>query len=330
MALPLAAAQFDLESALSASRGGANAASIDRQLDRLAQLQRQLGTANPAALATLRGEIGAAVAQTQALVQQARDEAAGAAAGDSPDIVALADRAQSQAASFMRDLHQYDALLQFDSAEDRAAYEQREAERRRRYEEELAKGTPEGKFNASGEALGQMADLAANGGSADPALMQRMDELADSLSELRAQYLREGKTAEVEAFDQRRREDLRAIMASKGHTDAQIDAFLAAHPDPIKATRQFVKEHGEQFTAKDLDGLDNKEQELMARATPSNEIATTQAIVSLPPGADADEIGNAVADLKAMGLVIASFDDEPHHGVSADSATPALRSTARI
>lgn len=329
MALPLAAAQFDLESALSASRGGANTASIDRQLDRLAQLQRQLGTANPAAIATLRGEIGAAVAQTQALVQQARGEATGAAAGDGPDIVALADRAQSQAASFMRDLHQYDALLQFDSAEDRAAYEQREAERRRRYEEELAKGTPEGKFNASGEALGQMADLAAHGGSADPALMQRMDELADSLSALRAQFLREGKTAEVEAFDQRRREDLRAIMASKGHTDAQIDAFLAAHPDPIEATRQFVKEHGNQVTAKDLDGLDNKGQESMVRAAPSKESATTETVSSPPPSEIADDIGNAIADLKAMGLVIASYDDEPQHGVNAGSAAPQGRSTAR-
>ncbi|MEJ7928232.1 hypothetical protein WG908_15905 [Sphingobium sp. AN641] len=331
MLAQLVVAQFDLERAIAElSRTGASTTLADSQLDNLAQLQRQLGTASMATIAAMRGEIGAAVAQAQTVVQQARGTVAGANAGDGADIAVLANHAQAQAASFMRDLRQYDGLLQFDNDSERAAYEQREAERRRRYEEESAKGTAEGKFNASGEALGQMADLAAHGGSADPALMQRMDELAGSLTELRTQYLREGKTAEVEAFDQRRREDLRGIMQSKGLTDAQIDAFLAAHPDPSEATRQFVTEHAAAVTVKDLDALDvsggTHAKDSFAARTDSVTQQSSSRSADIPV---ADAIGSAVADLKAMGLVLTQHDAEPAHGVNASSASAAGRIATR-
>ncbi|CAH0498167.1 hypothetical protein [Novosphingobium sp. CECT 9465] len=224
---------------------------MQSQLQAIAQLQRQIGTADASSLATLQSSVAGMVAQIQVAAQLGRAAATGAEATEGAERAMLAASVAAQANAFMHDLRQYDHLLQFDSDEDRAAYAQREADRRRRYDEEMAKGTPEGQFHAGGEALGQMADVAAHGGSADPALMPRMNELAANLTKLREQM----PAAEVEKFDQRRRDDLRDIMRSKGKSDAEIDAFLAAHPDPIEATKTFVTENAANVSVKELDSV---------------------------------------------------------------------------
>lgn len=257
------------------------------------------------------------VAQVQVAAQLGRAAATGAEATEGAERAMLAASVAAQANAFMHDLRQYDHLLQFDSDEDRTAYAEREADRRRRYDEEMAKGTPEGQFHAGGEALGQMADVAAHGGSTDPALMQRMDELAASLTKLREQM----PAAEVEKFDERRRDDLREIMRSKGKSDAEIDAFLATHPNPIEATKTFVTENAANVSVKELDRLDNREQLQGERAAPAKEAGVIEQSTQLPSSSAvlAESLGSIGAELKSLGVDVAehSAGTNPSHGVNA-------------
>jgi hypothetical protein len=309
----LGSAQFELATALAEMmRNGAPTDTAVAQLQSIGQLQRQVGNATPAALITLRGDIAAAVARAQA-VTQAQGTGGGASAAEGATLANLAARVETQASSFMRDAHQSDSLLDFGGdARAEADYREREAERRRRYDAESAKGTPEGTLNAGGEALGQMADLAVHGGSTDPALMRRMDELAENTTALRDGMVREGR--DVSAFDHRMREDLRAIMRSKGKSEAEIDALLAAHPDrPIDAIKAFVTDNAATFTARDLDALSIKVSESDTPATGTG--------IETPPPLPAnthDALSSVSAELRALGIGMAEHDPatDPAHGVS--------------
>lgn len=295
---------------------------MQSQLQAIAQLQRQIGTADASSLATLQSSVSGMVAQIQVAAQLGRAAATGAEAIEGAERAMLAASVAAQANAFMHDLRQYDHLLQFDSDEDRAAYAQREADRRRRYDEEMAKGTPEGQFHAGGEALGQMADVAAHGGSADPALMQRMNELAANLTRLREQM----PAAEVEKFDQRRRDDLRDIMRSKGKSDAEIDAFLAAHPDPIEATKTFVTENAANVSVKELDRLD-----FDGRADRKDLVSVPPVVMqeqtATPPANALSTAKDEMAVLLTLGLTAsdAAANDPPAHGVTASIAASATR-----
>ena len=250
----LVVAQFDLETAIAAlTRSGGDAVTAQTQLHNITQLRHQVGTASPTALAALRSEIVAAVAQSQSAVQEARTAAHGVD-GEGAALASLASRAQSQATAFMRNLRQYDGLLQFENDAERDAYQQRAEERRRQHDAGIAEGGPEGALKASGAAYGQAVDLAVHGGSADPALLRRVDELAASTAALRGGMIRNGK--DVSKFDENMRNDLRAIMRSKGKSDAEIDALLAAHPDnPMDAMKAFVQQDRAAVTERDLDKL---------------------------------------------------------------------------
>ncbi|MEK7342762.1 MAG: hypothetical protein AABZ73_02955 [Pseudomonadota bacterium] len=322
-------ARFALEAALTElARSGGNVAGVQNQAQALAQLQRNIGSASLADLAAMRGEIAAAVTQTHAVIEQGR-AAQGPDATDDAALASLSSRAQVQATSFMRDLHQYDGLLQFDNAEQERAYRQRGEDYRKRYEAGMAQGTPEGALQASGAAYAQAVDLAAHGGSADPALMRRVDELAASTAALRARMIRDGK--DVSRFDADMCADLRAIMKSKGKTDAEIDALLAAHPDnPIDAMKAFVADQAGTVTAKDVATLENKMKE-NAAPTAAQDIKPQSALPLSSSDILAASLGDVGAELKALGVGIAEHDSNvaPTHGVAAhvakgDNKTAAL------
>lgn len=313
----LVVAQFDLEVAIAAlTRSGGDAATAQTQLQNITQLRNQIGTASPTALAALRSEIVAAVAQSQSAVQEARSASSGGSVADVGTVASLANHAREQASSFMRDVRQYDDLLQFDSDADRDAYRQREEERRKRYEAEAAKGTPEGTLNANGAALGQVADLAAHGGSADPALMRRLDDLADSTAALRAGMIRDGK--DVSKFDENMRDDLRAIMRSKGKSDAEIDTLLAAHPDnPMDAIKAFVQQDRAAVTQQELDVMAIKVRENQRDIAIQPEADAVIEQQSSPSASKA--MVDIAAKLRASGVRNTPQPDEPSpdHGVSA-------------
>lgn len=297
------------------SRNGASTGPLETQLQNLNAAMRQVGTAGAAALASLRSDVAAIVAQSGAVAQQARTSATST---QSADAAELASAARDQVNAVMRGMKDFDPYLQFDNAEAEADYRRREAERRAYIEEQQAKGTPEGDLNAAGAAMGQMADAGAHGAAASPEFDRRWNALADSTQRLRDQLVREGK--DVSEFDNRLREDLRQIMRAKGKSDAEIDALLAAHPEnPMDAMRAFVAEQKGNVTQRDLDVLDEK----VGRNAQNIKLASIapehEAIATASPVADAaNSFGAALA-----GLGVVASDHDPAsgvtHGVSANA-----------
>lgn len=317
-------ARFALEEALAElSRSGGNTAAVQNQMQALTQLQRGICSASRSDLATMRGDIAAAVAQTHAVIEQGR---ASANVPDAADGAALASRAQMQAASFMRDLRQYDGLLQFDNDAERDAYRQREDDRRKRYEAGITEGGLQGALTASGAAYGQAVDLAVHGGSADPALMRRVGDLAASTATLCDKIVRDG--GDVSKFDDDMRADLRSIMRSKGVPDDRIDALLAQHKEnPINAMKAFVAECQGDLSEREVDALDAKVKEHNIN---SNASAQPTARSHQSPPAElskftADSLESVGAELKALGVNIAEHDaaPDPAHGVTAQVAPAA-------
>lgn len=312
----LVAAQFALEHvAADLARSGSSSALTQNQLSAIANLQRQVGQASPADLAGMTSAVAAIVADARMTGEQARTQANAAQTADAVDITTLATAARAQASSFMRDLRQYDDLLQFGSDAERDAYRQREQERQRRYETGMADGTPEGALGASGAALGQAVDLAAHGGSADPALMRRIDELAASTSALRDKIIRDG--GDVAKFDAAMRDDLRAIMRSKGISDAEIDALLAAHKDnPIEAMKAYI---GESDIAR-----------LNQSAINASSATADTSIVKAEAPETAPGLETIMADLQGSGITVSEVasGEEPNHGVNA--AVPKQEALVRL
>lgn len=293
---------------------------LTRSLDSIRALQANIerGAAGAIGLASL----GNAVAMACAIARSA------ASSGRATEGQSLADaigRAGSQASTFMRDVRQYDHLLTFADDDEGTAYREREAERRRRYDAESAKGTPEGQLNAAGAALGQMTDLAVHGGSRDPALMRRLDDLVDATTKLRAQLIAEGR--DVSAFDERTREDLRAIMRSKRIAGAQIDALLDAHRDnPIEAMRAFAIEQGKEITERDVEALGTKLKRSDALLTASIEGGVVEALSVASTTDRTRSLAEAIADMHSLNLAVADHDtaNDPTHGVTAQvGVTPA-------
>ncbi|RYM09536.1 hypothetical protein EWH12_14305 [Sphingobium cupriresistens] len=229
-------------------RNGVPAALVQSQLAAISQLQQQINVADASTLAAMPAAVAGMVADVLATAQQGGAAVSGAEAAEGADIASLAATSRATVNRTMQGMKDFD--LTFASAEDEAAYRRREAERLALIEAEQKKGTPEGDLNAAGAAVGQMADAAAHGAAADPRFQQRWEALMDSTEKLRAQIIREG--GDVSKFDARLREDLRQIMKSKGKTDAEIDALLAAHPDnPMDAMKAFVAEQKGALTERD-------------------------------------------------------------------------------
>lgn len=139
------------------------------QLQLLAALQRQIGTASPAILAGLRSEIIATVTAAQSVAQHSRatatvtDKAASLA-----DVTTNTRRAIQNIADELFEQKKLDPYLQFASDEDEAEYRKREAERYAYIKAELAKGTPQGAANAAKAATEQLDDARDHGADSSP------------------------------------------------------------------------------------------------------------------------------------------------------------------
>ena len=290
---------------------GGNSAAISEglaQLQVLASLQRQIGTASPSALATIRGEIAAVVSQANSAMQQGRTAATAELVTEEADVATLAATSRAQVTAIMRDMHRFDPYLSFASPEDENAYRQREADRLAYIAAEQAKGTPQGDLNAAGGAVGQMVDAAAHGAGNSPEFRERFDELLGNTQRLREQMLREGR--DVSEFDRNLREDLRRILRSKGMSDAQIDARFAAHSDPLEAARDLVENAGD---------LAQIESAANRAADAPDSARTTAAEAPSVPGLDA-----LMANLQSAGVTMSDAppSGQPSHGVTVAVATP--------
>ena len=257
----LVAGQFALESAL-ADVANAEPAIRDQlrsQLSQIAGLRQQIGTAPGSALSLLRGEVTALASNAAGAAQEARTGSTACAPGAN-SIATLANAARQQTMAVMAGMKDFDRDLKFGPVDTEADYRAREAERQAYIAAEHAKGTPQGDLNAARGAVGQMADVAAHGAANNPVFEQRWDALVDSTAKLRTQIIRDG--GDVAEFDTRLRNDLRAIMKSKGVPEAQIDALLTAHPDdPLEAVKAFVADQKGVFGEKEIGDLSRKAQE---------------------------------------------------------------------
>ncbi|MDF7776048.1 hypothetical protein P1X14_12385 [Sphingomonas sp. AOB5] len=317
----LVAAQFSLEAVIAElASGGASAALADSQaqLMALSALQRQVGTAQPMALAALWAEVSAVVAQTNAIAQEGRLAAARAETerAEGASLTTLAAAARTQVAATMQGMADFDGELEFSSPDDEEAYRKREAERRAYIEAELAKGTPQGDLNASAGALGQMADAKAHGAGDSPEFRQRWNELVTTTERLRAEVVRNGGS--TTEFDDRLRADLRRILKAKGLTDAQIDAQFAAHPDPLEAAKAFVAGDDVSTLGRAVEG------------TAKRLVTHSPEIVADSGASPAISEEDALAEFRAAGITTAEQtpDAEFAHGIAEAHAKPASRSVS--
>ena len=277
------------------------------QLSSIAGLRQQVGTASIAMLGKLQGQVSAIVNVAASAAHEA--QASAQAGSASPmGMAQFASAARAETNAVMAGMKDFDPHLRFTDARDEEAYRQREAERRAIIAAEQAKGTPEGDLNASGAAVGQMADAAAHGADKSPEFQARWDALTASTAKLRAQLIRDGR--DVSKFDTDLRNDLRRIMKAKGLTDAQIDAQFAAHPgNPLEAAKAFVADQNGVIGDKEINDLSRK-------AATYRDDAQEKAVVT-PSSEPASPMVDAMAKFKAAGIMLAdTASEQPAHGVA--------------
>ena len=232
----LVAAQFDLEAVI--NEIGSNAAALSdskAQLQLLSALQRQIGSASPAALAGLRGEIVATVSAAHAVAQQSR---ATANADDKPDRAMTAAEARQAIIDVGRDVfdrQKLDPYLRFASPEDEEAYRKREEENSKAYERELAKGTAEGNRRAAEILRAQLDDARAHGAGDSPdfnALSQRIDNAQAALNTPERQPSSVAHTGGIVADDpdaEMELDDVLATLRSAGITTPEQTTGAPIH-----------------------------------------------------------------------------------------------------
>lgn len=165
----LVAAQFEIEAALKEAGGNVGAAKEGvAQLELLNALQRQIGSANPTALAAMRSGIIATVSAAQAVAHQTRTGADDSKIANLTDVTNNTRKTLRNLADELFEQKKLDPYLQFQSADDEAEYRKREAERKAYIDRELAKGTPEGALNANLAFKAQLKDAGAHGAEASP------------------------------------------------------------------------------------------------------------------------------------------------------------------
>ncbi len=159
----LANTQSELDGQLSELRRSGDTLALAiaaNQSEGLARLQRRIATASPAHLPAIRAELAAI---TTAMAVLAGTHGNGASAAQPPEDALERARAEARAqiAGFMADYYDrkiFEPYLRFASAEDEAAYREREERRRNEIEEARALGTPEGDLRAAKLAQEQLKD----------------------------------------------------------------------------------------------------------------------------------------------------------------------------
>ena len=175
---------------------GAAIAQARAQLTVLARLQRRIADASPVGLASMRGEVTATVAATQAITLQ------GAPSGAQPYRTAQVALERASAAARLTttnfvhafyDEREFDKYLKFSSLEDEQDYRRREEEYRRAIQKALDEHTPEGDLRANKLAIEQLKDAGAHGADQSAnyrptlqGLMKTHDDLAARISTARS------------------------------------------------------------------------------------------------------------------------------------------------
>lgn len=307
----LRAARERIESVLARWGNAAGTVSLaTAALDSIAHMEGLVasGRIGPADMATLANVL--TVAQSTATALEAASSATAAHAAE--QLAAASDEARTTARSVMAGMHDFDGQLCFASSDDRDAYRDREAERRAYIAQQP--DTPSGNLNASGAALGQMADAHAHGASG-PDFNKRWDGLVATTEKLREVIRQSGGS--TQEFDEHLSADLRRIMKAKGLSDAEIDARFAANPEPLEAAKTFVSSSG------DLKAVDRSVQW---------EAKQTTASIDLPAVKAAPFIAvNDLAELRAAGIVVADHpaDAPPEHGLAITATGQAAGRIAR-
>lgn len=180
-------AQATLESQLdalrdAAAKGGDGTALLaaQSQLAGLGSLSRRVEHAHGSGLVSVRAEIAAFVAATQATVQQVRGATASAVAAEAALHKATAE-AHRITGSFLDDFYEkkiFDPYLRFASPDDERAYREREDAYRRAIEAARAEGTPEGELRAVRLSREQLEDAGRHGADASPDYASRLAGLS--------------------------------------------------------------------------------------------------------------------------------------------------------
>jgi hypothetical protein len=161
------------------------------QLASLVNLMRQVQTATPAGIASMRGDIAACVAAATKIAQQAQTAASGASqVGGSLSLAAAREASRAAVASFADDYYEkklFDPYLRFSSPEDEQKYRRKEAERKDEIERARALQTPEGDLLANKLSTEQLKDAGAHGATASPDFQGLAVKLAGSEKALSAE-----------------------------------------------------------------------------------------------------------------------------------------------
>lgn len=155
------------------------------QLSGLAGLERQIARAGAKDLASIRNEVTAYVAATQAFLQQAPQAVTKEPGAQA--LYAASAAAREAVADFSKAYYEqriFDPYLKFASAEEEEAYQRREIERQRAIEKAQAEGTPEGDLRATQLALEQIKDAGAHGADRSPDYQHNLDKLQSATQNL--------------------------------------------------------------------------------------------------------------------------------------------------
>jgi len=250
-------------------------------------------------LAALKAEIAQAIATSRATAEQSQR----AGTVEAPEVIFHVAELRHAIEQTMANLHHFDPYLDFASPEAEAEYRDREAERRAYIEGQLAKNSPEGTLNASAAAMGQMADAGVHGAADDPEWQREWDALTTKTERLREEIRANG--GDVAEFDRRLRDEVRQIMRAQGKSDAEIDAHLANHPDPIDAARAVVRDQDEISTVE---------------TTLANYRADKTAIETGDAPAPEGNLADAIAQFQSAGISLP--EEGEGHGLTASQQQP--------
>lgn len=176
----------------------------ESQLARLAGLGRRVEQSNGGSLTSIRAEVNAFVAATQATALQARSAAATAQAAEMAVHAAQAE-ARRVTGDFVHDFYErkvFDPYLRFASEDEEKAYREREEARRQQIEAARAEGTPEGDARALDLAKDQLLDAGQHGADRSPDYEPMLNDLTAAQQNLRAAQAPQAKAEVDSALDE--------------------------------------------------------------------------------------------------------------------------------
>lgn len=204
----------------------------EAQLRGLSQLQHRLARADATTLGTIRSEVMASVAATQALVQQAQT---GAASTQTAQVAlyAASEGARRSVTSFMHDYydrHAFDRYLKFTSTEDEEEYRRREDERKKAIDAAVAEHTPEGNLKATDLSIEQLKDAGAHGADKSPEYKRDLDSLTKAHNDLQREIAAKDPVSRSTqgAAAESAVDPLQSVAAKAPHAKSVAATLLAA------------------------------------------------------------------------------------------------------